>query len=145
MFINIDKLLENETDPRKLGYFSYAVSIFDGWLSRETYTASVELIRRTKHQDTNNKRINLLSMFYEKDIILYKDGRKFPFKSKEDYLNQITQAINTEHELTLLSPNYCAIIQITYDYTDILHFTKKKYIDLIKKNVAKEGLHIFTY
>lgn len=144
IFNNLAELIGGEIDSKELGYFSFAVSIFDGWLSRENYSEAMKEIQTKRHEEVSAKRVDFLTMFYE-GAVMYNNKTTVSFESKQDYITKISKAIYEEREMVLLNADFGLVINITYDYTDILHFKDKKYINKISKGVSENGLSMFDY
>jgi hypothetical protein len=139
---NIDDLVEYETDSDKFGYYSYVVSCFDNWLSRN----EIDIIKTVPKTDVNSNRakfINLLS----KNLFLYKDyDNIYSFDSLKEQNIFIQNVLKLESNEIIISTEKQLIVDFGGDsFSDIIFFKNFSDLNIIKKVASECNLKIFKY
>jgi len=143
LFPDIDDIFEHELDPNTIGYESYGISVYDGWLSESEYNKSV-IRDRKRITEINKVRTEFIMSFYPSIYLCSHDDEIYEFENKNELFEFIKHDLNEGMEISFLSVHYNAIIEVSCELTEIIHFYKSTRIDDIKLKAQNLELNVFS-
>ena len=149
LFPGLAEGLIDYTNFKLHGYASFAISVFDHWLSNDEATALIPSFEGPLHNSRNRQRFSCLRPLADEAFLIQLNESNligfYTFESEQEKDELITKAIYEEELITLCIPNRSTILAIGHDYTDYIYYNSDiAQVSSIQSACKDRGLYCLT-